>query len=75
MDAGTIINKYDTIVEQRSKLMSDFFTQVPFEFRLTIGDKWENYVAKSAPEPLLNFFQNIYFSRNTEANKFKNIML
>lgn len=47
MPAGTIVNRHYSIDEKREDFLKDFFETVPMEFRLTIGDVWDNSFARS----------------------------
>lgn len=56
--------------------MEEFFKTVKFEFRITLGENWDHYIAKSEPEALLDdLTKGVHFKRNTEVNQFKNIIM
>ena len=44
---NTILNQQKSVVEKRDDLLWEFFHGCKLEFRLTIGDNWDNYIAKS----------------------------
>ena len=49
--------------------MNHFLENVNIEFRITIGENWDNYVAKSQKGPLLKDLRHkIQFVRNSEIN-------
>jgi hypothetical protein len=50
---NTIFNRHRSVSEKRTILTKDFLESVKFEFRITIGENWENYIAKSQPGPIL----------------------
>ena len=45
--AGTVLNQHKTIAEKRMQLLEEFFDKITVEFRLTIGDNWDNYFART----------------------------
>ena len=57
-------------------MTQDFLESVTFEIRITVGENWNNYVAKSQLEPLLKTLTNSkIYDRNTETNEFQNVKL
>ena len=48
MAPGTIVNRHYSIDEKREDFLKEFFDTVPMEFRLTIGDNWDNHFARSS---------------------------
>ena len=56
--------------------MEDFFKNVKIEFRLTIGEDWDDYIAKSMDNHMLwDLVHQRQFQRNTEVNQYKNVMM
>jgi len=66
---GTIVNRQLTILEKREECMREFFENVKVEFRITIGENWEDYLAKSQDGALLkDLTAGKHFERNSEVN-------
>ena len=63
--AGTIVNRHYTIDEKREEFLKEFFETVTMEFRLTIGDVWDNYFAKSSGPIFKDLAKNVKFRRNS----------
>jgi len=64
--AGTVLNQHKTIAEKRMQLLEEFFDKITVEFRLTIGDNWENYFARTEQNDFLKEMANKkVFDRNT----------
>lgn len=54
--------------------VKEFFIMGEIEFRITLGKKWESYIAVHKT-PLLKAFSGFDFKRSTETHFSKNIML
>tara|TARA_B110000285_G_C14505112_1_gene329862 strand:+ start:276 stop:425 length:150 start_codon:yes stop_codon:yes gene_type:complete len=47
-------------------LLEEFFDKITLEFRLTIGDNWENYFARTETNTMLKDMANrTVFTRNS----------
>lgn len=53
IEANSILNRKKTIEHKREDLMQSFFKNVKIEFRLTIGENWDDYIAKSTGDHVL----------------------
>lgn len=73
---NAILNRKKVIEHKREDFMQSFFKKVKIEFRLTIGEDWEDYVAKSRDEAFLwDLVHQKYFQRNSEVHQYKNVLL
>ena len=75
---GTIVNRQLTILEKREEYMREFFENVQIEFRITIGEQWDDYLAKSTAQDihlLKDLTAGKHFERNSEVNQFRNILM
>lgn len=76
IEGHAILNRKKEIEHKREDLMEDFFKNVKIEFRLTIGEDWDDYIAKSIDNHLLwDLVHQRQFQRNTEVNQYKNVMM
>jgi hypothetical protein len=63
---GTVLNQHKTIAEKRMAMLEEFFDKITVEFRLTIGENWENYFARTESNNFLKEMANKrVFTRNT----------
>ena len=73
---NTIVNRHMWMTEKRDDFLHAFFDSIKIEFRITIGDSWDNYIAKSAPDTYLKTLtRGKVFNRNSEVNQYYNVAL
>lgn len=78
IEGGSIVNWLKSVVEKRYDLLRDFFDNVGFEMRITLGPRWEDSLLKSRPEHgklLSELTMHKHFERDSEVHAFSVINL
>ena len=81
----TVLKEFVKVVRVNKAKINYFFTERPtdiapifergeVELRITVGKKWDNYIAVNKT-PLLKQFRNFQFSRSSETHYSRNLML